>query len=235
MKEHAGILITSQKSIQKYSDDYFKAFQNCEIYTGWEKNGAVYQGISASQDFVENHIAVHSKMCWASALDVFHYIYDSPYTFALKGLRILIISAFCDTISEQNLNAGKHYGVELFPNCSFVYIKPPQTQGANHSLEWSEEMKLFQNKLDLMKDDYDVALVSCGGYGNLVCNYIYEVHNKSAIYVGGVLQMYFGIYGKRWLVDRSSVLKMFLNQHWVRPKAEERPSGYLKVEDGCYF
>lgn len=235
MKEHAGILITSQKSIEKYSDAYFKAFQNCEIYTGWEKNGGVYNGISASQDFVENHIAVKSKMCWASALDVFHYIHDNPYTTSLKGLRILIISAFCDTISEQNLNAGKHYGVDLFPDCNFLYIKPPQTQGDNHSLEWDQEMKIFQNKLDAMRDDYDVALVSCGGYGNLVCNYIYEVHNKSAIYVGGVLQMYFGIYGKRWLTDRSSVLKMYLNKYWVRPKAEERPTGYLKVEDGCYF
>tara|TARA_R110000868_G_scaffold120055_1_gene318796 strand:+ start:661 stop:2265 length:1605 start_codon:yes stop_codon:yes gene_type:complete len=235
MKENAGILLTSQRSVEKYSKTYLKAFQNCQIYTGWEKHGDVYRGISASQDFVENHVAVKAKMYWAFALDIFHYIHSNAWTTALRGKKVLIVSAFCDTISKQIKNKNEIYGVDLFPDCRFEFIKPPQTQGKNPSFEWDIELKLFTDKLDLMRDDYDIALVSSGGYGNLICNYIYEQHNKSAIYVGGVLQMYFGVYGGRWLTERPSVIKMYLNQYWTRPSMEERPDGFQKIESGCYF
>ena len=89
--------------------------------------------------------------------------------------------------------------------------------------------------MDTIKDDYDIALVSCGGYGNLVCNYIFEKHNKSAIYVGGVLQMYFGILGNRWLEERKDVVNMYSNQYWVRPMNSEKPANHITVERGCYW
>ena len=46
--------------------------------------------------------------------------------------------------------------------------------------------------------DFDIALVSCGGFGMLVSDFIFTTLNKSAIYVGGSLQLYFGIIGNRW-------------------------------------
>ena len=58
---------------------------------------------------------------------------------------------------------------------------------------------------------------------------------KSSIYVGGVLQMYFGVYGNRWLKERSDVLRLFMNKHWTRPKEEEQPDGFKKVEGSCYW
>ena len=82
--------------------------------------------------------------------------------------------------------------------------------------------------------DYDVALVSAGGYGSLICNHIYET-GHSAIYVGGVLQMFFGLLGGRWLVERKAIVRMYVNQYWSRPKESERPAGYKKIENGCYF
>ena len=87
----------------------------------------------------------------------------------------------------------------------------------------------------MLKDSYDVALVSCGGYGNLVCNYIFEKHRKSAVYVGGVLQMYFGVLGNRWLKERPDVVRLFLNEHWSRPKTTERPRNSDSIEGGCYW
>ena len=97
------------------------------------------------------------------------------------------------------------------------------------------ELQDFTRRLDAIRNDYDVALVSCGGYGNLVCNYIYEAHNKSAVYVGGVLQMYFGVLGGRWLKERSDVVRLFLNEHWSRPTASERPVNCDSIEKACYW
>ena len=90
------------------------------------------------------------------------------------------------------------------------------------------------NEIEKIKDEFDIALCSCGGYGNLVCSRIYDM-NKSAIYVGGVLQMYFGVYGSRWMRERGAILRLFMNKHWSRPKEEEQPDGFKKVEGSCYW
>ena len=58
---------------------------------------------------------------------------------------------------------------------------------------------------------------------------------KSAIYVGGVLQMYFGVYGERWLRERKEVMKMYKNKHWSRPKELEKPKGFEQVEGSAYW
>jgi hypothetical protein len=71
----------------------------------------------------------------------------------------------------------------------------------------------------------------------MVCNYIYERHGKSAIYVGGVLQMYFGILGERWIRERPDIIKMFVdgNDAWTRPSELEKPKNYINVEGACYW
>ena len=105
--------------------------------------------------------------------------------------------------------------MDLFPNCEIITIKPPQTQGNEPSEEFNIEFEKFTIELDKIKDEYDIALVSCGGYGSLVCAHIYK-SGKSAIYVGGVLQMYWGILGNRWFKDRPDIIRLFLNKYWTK-------------------
>lgn len=236
MKTNAGILLSSWPSIQKYSALYLKAFDNCDMYSGWEIQGEVYKHINQSHDFIRSTYG-SKRIFWAFALDVFHYIYDAKaWTKSLQGRRILIVSPFVESIRERVPKRAQLYdGVDLFPGCTFVYIAPPMTQAGENSREFDVELDAFCRRLDELKDSYDVALVSCGGYGNLVCNYIFENHQKSAVYVGGVLQMYFGVLGGRWLKERADVVRLFLNEHWGRPKQSERPSQCDAIENGCYW
>lgn len=232
MKNNAGIKITGSNGLSKYCMDYLKAFDNCEMFLGWAKWGNVYQYIIDSHNFMAKKYK-QKDMVLALSMDIFHYIHN-PWTHALKGKRLLIISPFIDSIREKEHIRKKIYGVDLFPNCTFVYLKPPQTQGTIESDEYYNELSKFYNKISIVKDDFDIALCSCGGYGNLVANYIYEI-GKSAIYVGGVLQMYFGIYGNRWLRERKEVMQLYLNNHWTRPKELEKPKGFENVEKSAYW
>ena len=235
MKRNAGIKMSNNESILKYSGMYLKAFENAEMFCGWENYGDVIKHISDSHSFMKQ-LNTTKPMAWAFALDIFHYIYDTPWTQALQGKRILIISAFEESIREKIAIRDKIYdGVDLFPDCQFVFIKPPMTQSDEPSREFDVELKEFTDKLDTIKDDYDIALVSCGGYGNLVCNYIFENHQKSSIYIGGVLQMYFGIVGTRWYKERPDIVRLFMNEHWSRPKLSERPKGCENIENACYW
>ena len=232
MKNNAGIKISDINNIIIYSKLYLDAFHQCDLYLDWEPWGDVVTYIQESYNFIT--LNFKRDRIWSFAMDVFHNIYNNPWTLSLRGKRILIISSFVESIKEKIEDREKIYGVDLFPDCKFVFLKPPQTQGENPSREFVEELKDFHQQIDEVINDFDVALVSCGGYGNLVCSYIYQ-QGKSAIYVGGVLQMYFGIYGERWVRERPDVLNFFMNEHWSRPKESEKPKNNQKIENNCYW
>lgn len=233
MKNNAGIKLSSMMSIINYSLMYISAFEKCDAYFEWEVWGNVYRYISSSHNFITMNFP-KKKQFWAFTLDVFHNIYNEPWTRALRGKRLLIVSPFVKSMQEKLDILPEIYGIDLFPDCSFVFIKPPQTQGDIESEEFDIELQDFMDEVEEIKDEFDIALCSCGGYGNLVCAKIFDM-GKSAIYVGGVLQMYFGIYGSRWLRERPDILRLFMNKHWSRPKEEEQPDGFKKVEGSCYW
>lgn len=232
MKNNAGIKITNPQSIMKYATTYLQAFHECDLYLDWEPWGNVAQSIFDSLLFI--HLNFNKARVSALTLDIFHHIHSNPWTTCLKGKRLLIVSPFVESMREKLNDRKKIYGVDLFTDCEFVFLKPPQTQANCQSDEFDVELERFVSKIKEIKDDFDIALVSCGGYGNLVCLNIYQM-GKSAIYVGGVLQMYFGIYGTRWERERGDIMKLYKNEHWTRPKETERPDGFQNIENSCYW
>jgi hypothetical protein len=235
MKNNAGIHLSSMNSILSYSDQYLKAFENCEIFAGWECWGSYLPHIADSYEIITNQIYPSKPIIWSFAMDIFHYIYREPWTWALRGKRILIVSCFEESIRQQIPKRTLLYdGVDLFPECTFTTIKPPITNAGNPSRDFDEELRDFYTRLDKLTDVYDVALVSAGGYSTLICNHIFE-KGKSSVQVSGVLQMYFGILGQRWIKERPDIVKLFVNEHWTRPKEHEKPLNYNAVEGGCYW
>jgi sugar phosphate permease len=69
------------------------------------------------------------------------------------------------------------------------------------------------------------------GYANLICAHIFK--SNSAMYVGGVLQMLFGVLGARWLKETPDAVRLYLNEHWSRPKESERPRDYKILKTGA--
>ena len=233
MKKHSGIKFTDMDSIKLYASDYLRSFKNCEIYSGWEPWGNVYKTIQNSHDFIVDTFKTRD-IIGAFCYDIFNYIHTKPWTHSLKGKRILIISAFAETMNKQLPHLSKIYGIDLFPDCELLFMKPPQTQGSEKSEMYKIEINKFNKKLLGLIDAFDVALVSAGGYGNLICNFIYE-NNKSAIYVGGVLQMYFGILGSRWKKERKEIIDIYQNKFWTTPLDTEKPSNHQTIENSCYW
>ena len=232
MKNNAGIKLTSIKSILKYSELYLEAFNLCDAYFDWDKSGNYIQHIALSHDFITNNF--EKNKFWALSLDIFNNIHNNPWTQALNGKRLLIISPFIESMKSKLDILPEIYGVDIFPNCEFIFLKPPQTHAAMPSDEFDIELERFIEEIKIIKDDFDIALCSCGGYANLVCSEIFKL-NKSAIYVGGVLQMFFGIYGTRWLKEKPEILRIYMNKHWSRPSENEKPIGHNNIENGCYW
>ena len=161
MKNNAGIKLSDINSIVKYSQLYLEAFNKCDIYFEWEPWGDVYKYIKGSHDFININFKSKTRL-WAFTLDIFHNIYNNPWTQSLKNKRLLIISPFKKSFEEKLPILKEIYGIDLFPGCSFIFIKPPQTQGDCESKEFDKELDDFMNEVDKIKDEFDVALCSCG-------------------------------------------------------------------------
>ena len=225
LKNNAGLHLESESDLRTFSEWYFKAFYLSEMYASWEPWGHYIKHIEYSQQYIQKQFP--KRQFSTGVFDIFHFVASGkPWTHALSGKKILLVSPF----GELFLKQPPAYPVDLFPGCTFTHMKPPMTQGKERNRGFKKE---FQEFCDEVKGiDFDVALCSCGGYGNPICAYIYSL-GKSAIYVGGVLQMYFGIYGGRWIKERKEVLKLYMTPSWRRP--QERPKGFEGIEEGCYW
>ena len=117
----------------------------------------------------------------------------------------------------------------------FVFYKCFNTVAGNHPhINWINTFNIMCN--DISKLDFDIALISCGGYGMLLGSFIRYKLNKSAIYVGGGLQLLFGVTGQRWL-NHPTILQIIKENgtKFIRPSGSEVVGNNGLVERGCYW
>ena len=146
----------------------------------------------------------------------------------LKGLAILFVIAILFLIITDLLFTNQH----ILPNFELDVIKAVQSiAGEKNPFEnWFQALEFMKNKIS--KKDFDIALIGCGAYGFPLAAYVKEI-GKQAIHMGGGLQILFGIKGKRW--DNHPIIGKFYNEHWIRPRAEDKPAKSYLVEDDCYW
>lgn len=239
MKNNAGILLTDANSVAEYAVSFINTYQKCDAYIDWEPHGGMATSFGGMLELCYEFIYenFYKKRIWAHVSNISNIAAQSkPWTHALAGKRLLIISPFEETIKRQIPNLDKIYGRDMFPDCTFTFLKPPITNGDNPSRPFTEEFNDFAKQIEELAsaDTFDIALVACGGYGTPILSKIYDM-GKSGIYLGGDLQLMFGVYGGRWADEKSAMMRLYKNEYWVRPSAEERPSGFNKIEGGCYW
>jgi hypothetical protein len=117
------------------------------------------------------------------------------------------------------------------PDFELITYKPVWTLGGNrpHS-SWKESLDFM--KSEIAELDFDIALLGCSHYGIPLVSFIKDSLNKSAIYVGGELQILFGIKGSRW--DNWERVNKYYNEHWTR-SIDEIPTGHNLMDGGCYW
>ena len=218
-KNDRGIQINSTIGLVHFTKMYLNSFKDCEIYTCLDNftkdNIRNSEKHTLSFNFIINNLK--KKECInSSVFDIFNSLHN-PWTHILKGKRILIISPFIELIKKKENIRENIYDIDLFPNCNFVYKKCPITNFLNNrnneSFNLNKELKKFSNEITEIKDTFDIALCDCLGGGNIFSNIIYNL-GKSAINIGNVLQMYFGIYNKNWIKERKEIIQLYLNNNW---------------------
>jgi hypothetical protein len=161
------------------------------------------------------------------------WLSDVPFTASLKGKRVLVIHPF-----ERSIRAQYQRRETLFENEQILPDFDLKTLKAVQSIAGSScRHKTWFDALDAMYDDamaidFDVAILGCGAYGFPLAARLKKA-GKTAIHMGGVTQVLFGIKGKRW--DEDPLARKLYNSNWIRPHESEIPARSHVVEGGCYW
>ena len=180
---------------------------------------------------VESHIPKGLR-CGLGSLEP--YLNGVPWSRSLAGLRVLVVHAFADSIARQyRENRGLLFSdPQVLPEFELQCLKAPQTMlGETVGFScWSEALADLKSRVDAI--DFDVAIIGCGAYGLPLGAHIKQ-RSKVAIHFGGAVQLLFGISGQRWR-DRPEFCAIMRNT-WISPSEFERPPGWKKIEEGCYW
>lgn len=218
------------------SKDALELKEYCQLVTEcWKRSAIVgcFQGASALYPIYHRFSPgqrLHNRVVepW--------FIEKNNWFQTLQGKKVLIISPFVDSMKSQISKLDKVWSnlptFSIPSDIQWVFYKSFNTIAGNkiHS-SWKETFEHM--KKDISQLEFDVALLSCGGYGPPLCLHIHQNMHKTAIYVGGALQILFGIKGKRW--NERADFRRYMNQYWIQASPHEIPQNHKRVENGCYW
>jgi len=213
-------------NFERFANLYFNSIQSSDLQAYW--------GDPSFPGFIEyeNYITPPNQiLIEPSSLDA--YQFEKPWTEKLAGKKILIVHGFKDTIEKQLENKDEIWGnTKILPDAEYILYKPVQSLGGyGPHTSWYDSFDRMCG--DISKIDFDIALLACGGYGMPLSGFIKNNLGKGAIYVGGCLQLFFGIKGRRW--DTTESVTKHYNNYWVRASENEKPKLGDQVEGGCYW
>ena len=223
MEMNAGFFPVSQESLKKFTKIMLDGIDKLDVLASWR----------IEEVYFHKRLAHAYKM----SLGCMGPILPPPVQYwskALKNKKVLIISPFTESMKKQyEEHREKIFGDmtdQVLPQfAKLETVKAVQTIAGNRGQwdSWFDALEYMEREID--KKDFDVALLGCGAYGFPLAAYIKSI-GKQAIHVGGPLQLYFGIKGKRW-TDRG----FYSNEYWISPSENERPKNLKGVEGGCYW
>jgi hypothetical protein len=162
---------------------------------------------------------------------------------SLNGKRVLVVSPFAESI-ESNFHRRHTFFKEVkYPEFDVCVVNTPITyEGLPEEFyphdNWLETVG---HLTDLVKrQSFDVALLSCGSYALPIGEFIKNAMGRKVVYVGGVLQLFFGIMGRRYE-------NIFFTQHlnldsFIYPIEKDKylagkniPESMAKEAFGAYF
>ena len=224
---NAGILARDSFELDEYAITFLKAIRSADIISTfpWTEWLAAAPWATRAASIDNSFLNPISAILEGTA----------PWTMALEGKRVCVVSSFSNSVSNQLLR-HESIGIVsgLFRDVNFSVVQSPVTfAGEKTDESWTDG--LSRMKSTLAEVDYDVMLVAAGGYGPALANHAKET-GKIGVHVGGTLQLFFGIRGKRWSAQ-GALLSGREDQliNWVETLSSEIPRDHLSVEGGAYW
>jgi hypothetical protein len=238
LERNAGVFPKDSASVIRWVAATKSAFENSDVLaTGW------YVPILKKE---------HALLCaWDAtalqiplrALEPYYWEPEKRWSRLLAGQKVCVVSSFTETAAAQVAKGG-----EAIWGSSEKSIWPPGVEWSWVKTGYAPCMSLGRGAWEcdaekwedvvayvveeVCKRDARIVLIGCGGLGMVIADAL-KRRGKICIVMGGAVQVFFGIKGRRW--EAHEFISRLWNENWVYPSAEETPGGALSVERGCYW
>lgn len=216
---NAGFFPNDKKEIIRFAQLLFADVKYCDILGSWLSGEKII-----SKELGENKY----KSVPLFDLEPFHH--ENPWTKALEGKNVLVVHPYEESILHQWKVRDKLFpNMDILPEFDLRIVKAIQSAAGNKSRfgTWFDALDYMKEEMD--KEDYDIALIGCGAYGFHLAAHAKRTGHK-AVHLGGLLQILFGIMGKRWEGKYP-----FVNEYWIRPLPSDMIQNANSIENGCYW
>ena len=222
LNNNAGFFPPTNEAMQKFSDLVIQDAQQIDIL-------GTYSDMPSR--FLKT-ILPQAKFIPIFDLEPFWHTHH--WTKCLQGKKVLVVHSMPDTIKSQFAKRERlfHYH-EILPEFELItYRSVNSAMGLETGFpDWFSALKKMED--DIAKIDFDIALLGCGAYGMNLGAFIKRDLGKSALHLGGMLQLIFGIKGQRW--DAVPQYRTLYTDAWTRPLSHEIPARNQRIENGCYW
>ena len=219
---NAGFFPDDEEMVCQFSQLYLECAADMDVFGVFNHH---------DEDLFQHIYAPKAKMTQFTTFEAFYF--NSPWTYALKGKKVLVIHPFENSIKKQYNGKRKVLfdDPEMLPEFELLTIKAVQTIGDNTAgyNTWFDALNYMKEQIDNV--EFDIALIGCGAYAFPLASYIKRKGKKSVI-TAGATQLLFGIKGARW--DKAETPVPY-KKTWIRPDESEKPSKSETVEGGCYW
>lgn len=224
MQRWSGFFPPTESAVSRFCELMLRDIPLVDVLGSWLAQERLFQNELSNATFVD--------------LELLNPFFSKiPWTRALEGKRVLVIHPFASTIEAQYPRRDSIFPNGVLPEFELSTIKAVQSLGGESTgfQDWFAALDSMIAKMEEIP--FDVCLIGCGAYGFPLAAHAKRM-GKVGIHIGGSLQLFFGIRGKRWENPEYNDIynySQFMNSHWVKPGDEERPKSAEKVEGACYW
>lgn len=222
LNNNAGFFPPSINAVQKFADLVVQDAKQIDILGSYS---------DMSRHFIK---ATLSQASLIPIVDLEPFWHPLHWTQCLNEKKVLVVHSMPDTIKSQFAKREKLFLTpEILPEFELItYRSINSAMGLETGYsDWFSALEKMKN--DIAEIDFDIALLGCGAYGMNLGAFIKRNLGKSALHLGGMLQLLFGIRGQRW--DAVPQYHELYTDAWTRPLPHEIPSRSKRIENGCYW
>jgi hypothetical protein len=238
--ENAGIYPVSSEGFQNFTKIWANVFKSLD-----DNDILFHYNCGKFDHLIFSHLSPNTPVTEAAIIKADQLaLLDKPWTHGLSNKTILVIHPLENSIKCQvkvlhdlfKESEGGGYGKGDVHNLwvgSDTKIKVAKMILANGNnnphRSFTETLQIMQERID-NAGHFDVAIIGAGGYGMPLAHYCKNIKKKSAIVMGGVSQLLFGIKGKRWENNRYyEMLKKIRTRNWIWPLRSDYNAKVMEV------
>jgi hypothetical protein len=222
LQVNAGFYGRNKNEYFRFAFENALALSNASVVAFWN---------SKNQLNLFKKIGIEKPLVALKSLEPFSVQHD--WLSSVKT-RVCVVSPFAESMHSQVRFLNQIHPDVNLSKIEFDFIKPPQTNAGYvdniTQPSWFERLQNLEDQIIALGNH--IILVGAGSYGLPLAERL-RIKGFSTVVCGGSLQLLFGIIGKRWEVRED--YQLVINQHWIRPQEKERPIGFEKIENGCYW